>query len=235
MVMKRLLTLAAIANVMVLGTMAASGPAAAVVPGTNGRVLFARCIFKARDCQWELVAADADGANETVLAGPYPRSVWDDHFIANWSPDGRNAIFMADLGHGQRIWQVDADGSHLHMVWSPPPDGTGLDDGPAYTPDGKHIVFTRCCPQGYGYSLWMINADGGGLKDVTTEWVRNGDGPSDNLPQVSPSGRAIVFHRCFPNPDRGCVVDTVGINGDHRHQLTDPSLNAQDPNWSPDS
>jgi hypothetical protein len=42
-----------------------------------------------------------------VLAGPYPRDAWDDHFIANWSPDGKTVIFMANQG----IWQVNADGS----------------------------------------------------------------------------------------------------------------------------
>src|SRR4029453_8228798 len=82
-----------------------------------------------------------------------------------WSPDGTSAIFMADQG----IWQVDADGSNLHLLWSPPPDGTGIDDGPTFTPDGRHIVFTRCCPKNSGYSLWMINSDGTGLKKVTTE------------------------------------------------------------------
>lgn len=65
--------------------------------------------------------------------------------VANWAPDGCSLLFMADLGTGQAIWRVRTDGTGLHAVFTPQ-DGTGLDDGPAFTPDGRHIVFTRCCP-----------------------------------------------------------------------------------------
>jgi TolB protein len=218
----------------VLGLVANGSPAAAVVPGTNGRILFARCVvpFKCGSDgvpSWEIVAADPNDARETVLAGPYPRSAWDDHFVANWSPDGKTAIVMVNQG----IWQVNADGSHLHLVWSPPPDGSGIDDGPTFTPDGRYIIFTRCCPQNSGYGLWRINADGTGLRIVTTETVGpNVDGPSDNLPQVSPDGTTIAFHRNLNYC--GCYVATVNNAGGDLRQLTDLSLRAQNPNWSPD-
>jgi Tol biopolymer transport system component len=239
--MRRLIAFATVAAMIVLGLVAAGGPARAVVPGANGQIVFARCIapFKcfgsSTAAVWEIVAADPNDTNETVLAGPYPRDAWDDHFIANWSPDGKTVIFMANQG----IWQVNADGSNLHLVWSPPPDGSGLDDGPAFMPDGKHIIFTRCCPQNSGYALWRINADGTGLQKVTTEIVPPGvDGPSDNLPQVSPDGTLIAFHRnvvtCGNPSDCGNRIVTVNINGGNRVQLTDPALEAQIPNWSPD-
>jgi WD40-like Beta Propeller Repeat len=144
----------------------AGEPAGAVVPGTNGHLLFTRAICKSdtRPC-WEIVAAAPNDSHETVLAGAYPRGAWDDHFTANWSPDGKTVIFIVNQG----IWQVNADGSNLHLVWSPPPDGSGIDDGPTFTPDGNYIIFTRCCPQNSGYALWRINADGTGLQKVTTE------------------------------------------------------------------
>jgi TolB protein len=235
--MKRLIALLSVVGMTLLGQVTVGAPARAVVPGSNGRILFARCIapFKCFDqsstvADWEIVAADPNDRDETVLAGPYPRSVWDDHFIANWSPDGRSVIFMANQG----IWQVNADGSNLHLVWSPPPDGSGIDDGPTFTPDGNYIIFTRCCPQDSGYALWRINADGTGLRKVTTEIVPPGvDGPSDNLPQVSPDGTTIAFHRNIA--DCGCYIATVNINGGNLRQLTDLSLRAQIPNWSPDS
>jgi Tol biopolymer transport system component len=240
--MRRLIALATIAGMTVLGLVAAGGTAGAVVSGANGRIVFARCIATPSKCfgstgaaVWEIVAADPNDTNETVLAGPYPRDAWDDHFIANWSPDGKSVIFMVNQG----IWQVNADGSSLHLVWSPPPDGSGLDDGPTFTPDGKYIIFTRCCPQNSGYALWRIDADGTGLLKVTTEITPPGvDGPSDNLPQVSPGGTKIAFHRnvvtCGDPSDCGNRIVTVNINGGNRVQLTDPALEAQIPNWSPD-
>jgi Tol biopolymer transport system component len=217
-----------------LGLAAIDAPASAVVPGTNGRIVFARETCTPT-CMYLIVAADSNGSNETVLAGPYPREAYDDHFIANWAPDGKSAIFMAALDGTPKIWQVNADGTGLHAVFEAPA-GTGLDDGPAFTPDGKHIVFTRCCPEGFGYSLWMINSDGTNLKDVTKEpaTTPDGDGPADTQPQVSPDGKHIAFNRCFP--DQPCVVATVNINGSHLRQLTDNSLfEAIHPNWSPDS
>jgi Tol biopolymer transport system component len=244
--MKRLIALVTVVGMTLFGLVQIGTPAHAVIRGKNGRILFARCLARAK-CfdqsstvpSWEIGAANADGTDEIVLAGPYPRSVWDDHFIANWAPDGKSAIFMADIGQGQAIWQVNSDGSNLHPVWSPPNDGTGIDDGPAFTPDGKTIIFTRCCPRDSGYSLWRINADGTGLVKVTTEIVPPGvDGPSDNLPQVSADGTRIAYHRnvvtCSDPSDCGNRIVTVNINGGNRVELTDPSLEGGLPNWSPD-
>ena len=185
-----------LAVVMLVAMVTLGGSASAVVAGKNGRSVSPASA--ARRCTWSIVAASPADTNERVLAGPYPRDVFDDHSIANWSPDASRVIFMADLGGGQAIWQVNANGTGLHELFVPPADGNGLDDGPAYTPDGKHIVFTRCCPEGFGYSLWMINADGTGLRDITVEQVVNGDGPADTTPQVAPNGNQILFNRCFP-------------------------------------
>jgi Tol biopolymer transport system component len=240
--MRRLVAIAAALATAWLGVVGVGGPSQAVVPGANGRILFTRviCSSDARPC-WEIVAADADGAHETVVAGPYRRRVWDDHFIANWSPDGAKVIFMAQLGRKQAIWEVNADGTGLHKIWTPPNDGSGLDDGPAFTPDGRSIVFTRCCPKRSGYGLWRVDVDGTHLRVVTRELAGGPhvDRPSDNLPQVSPDGTRIAYHRnvvtCSDPDDCGNRIVVANIHGGHRVQLTDPSINAQIPNWSPDS
>jgi Tol biopolymer transport system component len=235
--MKRFVALAGAAAMAWLGAVGIGASARAVEAGANGRIVFTRAICDSESLPcWEIVTANADDTHEVVVAGPYPRSVWDDHFIANWSPDGKSVIFMAR----QKIWQVNADGTGLHKVWTPPHDGTGMDDGPAFTPDGQHIVFTRCCPHPTGYALWMIDADGSNLKRITSEVSPPGvDGPSDNVPQVSPNGKLIAYHRnvvtCSDPRDCGNRIVTVNIHGGHRVQLTDPALNAQVPNWSPDS
>lgn len=225
-IVRKLIILGLLAALAGLATLTAM-PAGAVVSGQNGRILFASraCSPSTRICTFSIVAADPNDTNETLLAGPYPSDAFDDQFIANWSPDGKTVVFMAYQG----IWAVNADGTGLHELFAAPAD-TGVDDGPSFTPDGKHIVFTRCCPQGYGYSLWMINADGSGLKDVTKE---PGDA-ADTTPQVSPDGKRIVFNRCFS--DQPCEVATVNINGTNLRDLTDNTLfPSEHPNWSPDS
>jgi Tol biopolymer transport system component len=137
---------------------------------------------------------------------------------------------MADLGDSQAIWEVNANGQHLHKVFTAPA-GTGLDDGPAFTPDGRHIVFTRCCPQISGYALWEVDKHGRHLRQVTDESVPPGvDGPSDNLPEVSPNGHLIAFHR---NRDGNKIALARYPSGGF-HELTPPALDGQIPNWSPD-
>jgi TolB protein len=178
------------------------------------------------------VVSNANDTQDTVVAGPYPRNVWDEHFVANWSPDASTVIFMADLGTGQAIWQVNANGSGLHKVFTAPPDGTGIDDGPAFTPDGAWIIFTRCCPRPSGYGLWRIHPDGTGLRIVTTETVGpKVDGPADGLPQVSPDGRTIVFNRFADDAER---IATVNFAGGRLRELTPGTLAEGIPNWSPD-
>lgn len=216
------------------GTVAAgAGHASAVPAKEGGRLVFTReiCAVDTDPC-WEIVVADAQDTKEKVVAGPYPRSVFDDHFIPNWDPNGRSVIFMADLGHGQAIWQVNTNGHHLHQVFTPPA-GTFLDDGPAFTPDGRHIVFTRCCPQVSGYALWEVDKHGRHLRQVTSEAVPPGvDGPADGAPQVSPDGKLVVFGH--DTADGVNSIATVNIAGGPIHVLTSPAFNAQAPNWSPD-
>ena len=146
------------------GLISAGGEAGAVVHGTNGRIVFIRAVCRTTTCDhfwWRIVAADPNDANETVLAGPYPDKAFDEELIANWSPDGASVIFTVNQG----IWQVKEDGTGLYEVFRP----RGIGDGPTFTPDGRHIVFSRCCPTGHAATLWMIDVDGTGLTQLTRD------------------------------------------------------------------
>ena len=228
--MRRLVALVSALAMALLGVSVATGasPTNAVVPGVNGRIVFTS-VSCGDTCTFRFVTADPDGTTRTVVAGPYGQHAFDDHSIANWSPDGTSLIFMAH----QAIWQVNADGTGLHKVFRGSRT-VGMDDGPTFTPDGEHIVFSRCCPNHGGQTLWMINTDGTGLEQLTRERTTHGDAPADTTPQVSPDGTHIVFNRCFPV--RPCVVSTVTMNGRNRHRLSPPSeFGTRLPNWSPSS
>jgi hypothetical protein len=125
----------------------------------NGRIVFVRARCSQSLCKWRIVTATARDRDERLLA-TFPDGVFDDHFIVNPSPDGRRLAFMAS----QKIWVMNSDGTGRHVVFTPPNDGTGVDDGPSFTRDGQHLVFTRCCPEGFGYSLWMISVRGTGQR-----------------------------------------------------------------------
>src|SRR6266480_1942641 len=124
--MRRLIAPVAVFAMAVLGLSLMSGSASAVVSGKNGRIVFTRRVCTAT-CVFNIVAADLNDANETSLAGPYPRSAFGEHLSANWSPDGKTVIFSVNDG----IWEVNADGSGLHELLHAAP-GTGFGDGPSF-------------------------------------------------------------------------------------------------------
>ena len=213
--------------VAVLLGVGSSATASAEPAGQYGRIVFVRARCSETACKWRIVTATPKDRDEQLLA-TFPDSAFDDHFIVNPSPHGRRVAFMAY----QKIWVMNTDGSDLHAVFTPPNDGTGVDDSPSFTPDGRHLVFTRCCPEGYGYSLWMISVRGTHLRDITRERFVNGDGIGDTTPQVSPDGKQVVFNRCPPN--KPCTIAVADMATGHIRNLTDPTLDSQQPNWSPD-
>ncbi len=84
--------------------------------------------------------------------------------------------------HHKAIWVVDmgADGGAPHRLPIAPGCGGPLGEADAYgcyspdwSPDGDRIVFTRSEPDGSNESIWIVNADGSGLVQVT-------DGTDDN-------------------------------------------------------
>ncbi|MFN6039921.1 MAG: TolB family protein, partial [Bacteroidota bacterium] len=60
---------------------------------------------------------------------------------------------------------------------------------PFFTPDGKKIIFSsnHHSARGYDFQLWLINTDGTGLEQVTTESVFN------SFPMFSPDGKKISW------------------------------------------
>ena len=214
-------------------SLALTAPSAAQATAPHpAQLLFTRqvCDSDADPC-WEIVVADRSDTHETVVAGPYPRSVWDDHFLANWSPDGRHIAFMADLGSGHGLWQVNADGSGMREILHTPAN-TSFDDGVAYTADGRSLIFTRCCPRATGYALWRVNLDGTNLRPVTHENVPpQVDGPADGGAEVAPNGQMIGYQR---DADGGTSVAVANLSGGDRRVLTPSGFDAQIPNWSSD-
>lgn len=215
--MRRYLWIAASSLVVLLWL---SASASAAPTSSNGRLVFVRFRCGETSCKWRIVTATPRDRDEHVLAW-FPDGAFDDHFIVNPSPDGRLLAFMAY----QKIWVMNSDGSNRHAVFTPPNDGSGVDDGPSFTPDGHHLVFVRCCPQPFGYSLWMINTNGTHLRDITRDRF------ADTTPQVSPDGRLVAFNRCR---DNGCQIAVANLRTGHIRNLVRFGMDTQQPNWSPD-
>jgi TolB protein len=125
---------------------------------------------------------DYDGANATeFVQGRTPK----------WSPDGRKLVFTKKSPDGDRcIWTIDANGANLtQLTWHMKKSIHDVD--PSWSPDGRKIVFSSNRGSAFwelwfgihNYDIWVMNADGSGLTQLTSyskyeghpSWSRDGD------------------------------------------------------------
>jgi Tol biopolymer transport system component len=103
-----------------------------------------------------------------------------------------------------------------------------LRDGfePAWSPNGKKIVFQRQDRRGYA-EIWRMNASGRRLKRLT-----NPKGAVFDLePAWSPNGKKIVFTR---QPEtRDSEIFKMNANGSRERRLTGNKADDYEPAWSP--
>jgi TolB protein len=108
------------------------------------------------------------------------------------------------------------------------------DFSPAWSPDGRNIAFSR--QAGNGAALFVMNADGTGVRRLTTPVQGPGGAPSNDFtPAWSPDGRQIAFssnRADFAEPD----IFRIDADGTDLTQLTRTPFFTGDfnPTWSPD-
>ena len=98
----------------------------------------------------------------------------------------------------------------------------GRNEGPQFSPDGKRVVFMS--DRVGGKNLWVVNADGSNLRQLTTV----GD---TGTPRWSPDGKMIAFDTHFHKYTAVAVVDADG--GTPRLVVSNNSNNNV-PSWSQD-
>ena len=167
-----------------------------------------------RDGNSEIYVMNADGgAQENLTRQPAS----DSH--PSWSRDGRKLVFVSRRDGNAEIYVMNADGSGLRNLTRTPSD----DLDPAWSPDGRAIAFVqkkcvpnRPCATAYETYLYVVNADGSGLRRLTTRrahvfnpsWSADGktirygrylvyaDGSgSSELPRNVPLDRSVVARR----------------------------------------
>ena len=176
-----------------------------------------------RGCDTEIYVMNVDGSGLRNLT----RNPAHDSFLATgaqhsaWSPDGRTIVFVSDragctsqTGCNTEIYVMNADGSgQRNLTRNPAPD-----DEPAWSPDGRTIVFvsnrhgpTWCSWKRCHTEIYVMNADGSGQRSLTRN-PRRDDGPA-----WSPDGRAIAF---LSDRDGNYEIYVMNADGSRQRNLT---------------
>jgi Tol biopolymer transport system component len=166
------------------------------------------------------------------------------------SPDGRRIVFQRDGETMTDIFVVNRDGTRLRQLTNTAhPNGRCLpargqcNGTPAWSPDGRRIVFNRA----FGpvvddlvetQALFVMRADGTHVRQLTQ---RNpppaGATGEDSEPQFSPDGTQVLFQRrnVRTAPRNGAVALWVlDLSTGAERRITPYRLEAGDtPDWSP--
>ncbi|HEX5497912.1 MAG TPA: LpqB family beta-propeller domain-containing protein, partial [Thermomicrobiales bacterium] len=136
------------------------------------------------------------------------------------SRDGTKLI-VSRGGNNSNVWRVDLHDPAKSGAFAP---STLWDGDGAYSPDGRHVVFSS--NRGGPRELWVADANGDNAVPVTSF-----DGPISGTPRWSPDGRAIAFDS---RPDGNSDIFVVPAGGGAVRQLTHAPGEDARPAWAAD-
>jgi Tol biopolymer transport system component len=120
------------------------------------------------------------------LEGGTPKLItpWGPSYLHGWSPDGKTLAYCAfrSVAEGADIYTISVNGGEETRLTT----AEGLDDGPEYSPDGKHIWFNSV--RTGLMQVWRMNADGSDQRQMTFDETRNAW-----FPHVSPDGKQVIY------------------------------------------
>jgi Tol biopolymer transport system component len=208
-------------------------PALGAFPGDNGKIVFDSDRDGGDPDIWTM---SPNGRNQVNLTASSEAA----DFLASWRADGKKIAFMSDRetptnptvpdigGPDFEIFVMNADGSNQKQITFNALD----DEAPAWSPDGKSIVFQRDFDPVRGqvdYDILTMRANGADERKLT-----NSPGVLEYDPEWSPDGRRIAF---TSERDGDAEIYTMRPNGSGVRQLTfneGPGQFDGEPSWSPD-
>jgi Tol biopolymer transport system component len=180
-----------------------------------------------------VVSARPDGGALRVLSSGAAGQM---DFFPSLSPDGRRVVFERDAPDAVAIMVMNADGSHQRTVDLGCADPCDSDQIPGWTPDGRHITFTRVVgpfdqvnDSARSAVLHVADLDGSHVHRLSQGGI---DGAyEDYYARFLPDGRRVTFAR-VSNADSTSAIFAMDVRTRHARQLTPWSLAAEHPDPS---
>jgi TolB protein len=213
-----------LALALLIALLAAPSAAQAAFPGPNGRIVFE----SARDdtTVGGVFAMQPDGSDVLHLLADAPSRT----DAPAYSATGRMLVYAMNGD----IHVANVDGTADRAVTT----GNHNDQEPAFSPDGRQIVFHRADAAA---DLYVVGVDGRDLRDLT-----NDAAGQETQPDWSPDGSRIAYRRSSCTADiPGTCIYTIPAGGGTPALLTpehpapptcdtDHTVSSADPSWSPD-
>ncbi len=124
----------------------------------------------------DIYAMNADGTEVTNLT----RHPSNDEGYVSWSGDGKTIVFTSDRDGSPAVYSMAADGSNVRRLTN----SKVWDVQPAFTSDGRNIVFTAMDPVKHVTDICIMDLDGKNRRVLQ---------PNGSLPRPSLKGNLIVF------------------------------------------
>ena len=158
--------------------------------------------------------------------------------LPDWFPDGQRIVLTTRGGPTEPLYVYDLDSETTTPLFDCSDPCLGEDE-PAVSPDGTKVAFIRYLgpfvddvPSDCG--LWIGDVASGEVEQLTSN---PGCDPRETSPRWSPDGTQLTYW-LEQYSDAGEVTATavfvMSADGTGVRQLTDWSINAGDPDWSPD-
>ncbi|RTE10637.1 TolB family protein [Paenibacillus whitsoniae] len=103
-------------------------------------------------------------------------------YLHGWSPDGLELAYCAERNGNYDIYTIPVDGGVERQLTDVP----GLNDGPEYAPDGRHIWFNST--RSGLMQVWRMGTDGSEPTQMTWDEDSN-----SWFPHLSPDGSMVAY------------------------------------------